>query len=79
MPLYVKCCYPHREVIQCSDHTQCDKCGWDPAVERQRKEEGFESQKLTDEERETIMNGLIEKWKNDEDSDEQGGEDDGAG
>lgn len=64
MPKYIHCAYPRREAIQCPDTSKCDKCGWDPEVQRQRKSAGFESQRLTETQRSEIMNKLEEKWRN---------------
>lgn len=34
---------PHNVGVLCADH-QCDKCGWNPEVEKKRKESLYEKQ-----------------------------------
>lgn len=29
---------PNNEVVICSDHSQCSRCGWDPEVAKKRME-----------------------------------------
>ena len=34
--------FPNRSAVACEDQTKCDKCGWNPKVDMERKQKNRE-------------------------------------